>query len=437
MFRTSLSLMVIGISIGLVTAACSKASEEEQKKSDPIVIDVGDDGSTNPDGVDTDGDGVADTIPKAGDGNGGEIPISSVSYKKVVENSCNLEVNEPESLPAKIEMVVDVSSSMTQTANGSSRNKWLETRDAIVDGFVGTAASGGGLPDSVSVGLLFYPNINTNPKTTAADVSTCVKVDAMIPMAQLGPNQSGSQRSKLRDALNGIQLGPQGTPTYDALKYGAEVGLLEGGKSYGGEPYVVVITDGYPTLTVGCSNPQGKITDVDPQPIVDLIDELYKSHGVRTYLIGSPGSENSREWMSQAAVVGHTAPAGCDEEGPNWCHMDLTTQSNFAQALRDGLAVIAGEVVSCNYNVLATGVDGSREVDPMLTTVMVKYGDGSTALINRDDTPTGCQTGWYLDTAKKQVVLCEATCKKVQGDAKAGITVSYGCPSPISGDPIL
>lgn len=436
MSRKTLSFALIGIAIASVLAACSKAVEDE-KQGQPIVVAIGNDDSTDstdPKGVDTDGDGVADSIAKAGSGTGGEIPITAENYQKVVENSCNLEVNEPETVPAKIEMVVDVSSSMTQTASGSTRNKWLETRDAIVNAFVGAAGSDGGLPATVSVGLLFYPNINTSPKTTPSDISTCVKVDAMIPMKALGGNEAGSQRSVLRDALNGIQLGPQGTPTYDALRYGAEVGLLEGGKSLGGEPYVVLITDGMPTLSADCSNPQGRVSDVDPQPIVDLVSELYSAHGVKTYLIGSPGSENGREWMSHAAVLGHTAPAGCDEAGPNWCHMDLTSQPDFGQALLEGLQTIAGEVVSCNYDVYATGVDGTTTVDPMLTTVVAKYGDGTRALINRDDTPNGCTTGWYLDSAKKQVVLCAETCAKVQGDAKAGITVSYGCPTPVSSD---
>jgi hypothetical protein len=448
MSRTSLSFALIGIAIGSILAACSKASEDEDR-GQQLVVNVGAGGSADSSGVDTNGDGKADTttnagvdtngdgkpdtIANAGDGQGGEIAISAENYSKVVASSCNLEVNEPETVPAKIMMVVDVSSSMKQTASGSTRNKWLETRDAIVEAFVGSD-SGGGLPGTVSVGLLFYPNINTSPTTKPADVTACVKTDAMIPIKELGGNESGSQRATLRNALNGIQLGPQGTPTFDALRYGAEVGLLQGGKSLGGEPYVVLITDGMPTLSPDCTNPQGRISDVDPQPIVDLIDGLYKDSGVKTYLIGSPGSENGRTWMSRAAVLGHTAPADCDEEGPNWCHMDLTTQPNFGQALLEGLQTIAGDVVSCNYDIYATGADGSGAVDPMLTTVIARYGDGTRALVNRDDSPSDCTTGWYLDSGKKQVVLCSETCAKVQSDSKAGITVSYGCPTPVSSD---
>lgn len=430
MSRTSLSLLVFGTAIFTVLSACSSSSTGDEGTAGPGTRIPIDDGPTDPGGVDTDGDAIADTIPKAGDGNGGEIPITKNTYTKVVENSCNLEVNEPETFPAKLELVVDVSSSMTQTAAGSTRSKWLETRDAITDAFVGPTTSGGGLPDSISIGLLFYPNISTNPKPTPADITTCVKTDAMIPMGPLGTNVAGSQRSTLRDALTNIQLGPQGTPTYDALIYGTDVGLLQGGASFGGQPYVVLITDGMPTLSPQCSNPNGSISDVDPQPIVDLIDSEWKQNRVKTFLVGSPGSEKGRAWMSKAAVLGQTAAAGCSVTGPNWCHMDLTSQPDFGQALRDGLAVIAGQVVSCNYDVLAKGLDQSLTVDPMLTTVMVRYGDGSSALVNRDDTPEGCNSGWHLDASKKQVVLCSDTCSRVQSDPLAGITVSYGCPTP-------
>lgn len=415
MFKDRLSLFVLGITVSAGQWACSAQTDDEDSNSRQqpgVSVPIGPQG---PDGV-----------PKPGEGNGGAVTITKDIYDRVVSNSCNLEVNEPETLPSKIEMVVDVSSSMTETAPGSTRNKWLETRDAIIDAFVGT--SGGGLSNTTAVGLLFYPNIDTSPKTSPSDLATCVRTDAMIPMQTLGDNAANSQRSMLRDALTRIQLGPRGTPTFDALKYGTETGLLQGGQAFDGESYVVLITDGMPTLAPNCSNPNGNISDVDPQPIVDLIDEQYRQNGVKTYLIGSPGSEKGRAWMSRAAVLGHTAAPGCSEAGPNWCHMDLTTNPDFGQALRDGLGVIAGEVVSCSYNVYAKSVDESQTVDPMLTTVIARFGDGSYELVNRDDTPGDCKSGWYLDGEKKRVVMCGETCGKIQSDPLAGVTVSYGCP---------
>lgn len=440
MSRTNLVLALFGVNLLCGPWACSTQVDDEgtQPANPGTPIPIGVDPS-DPGGIDTDGDGIPDTIPRAGDSNGGEVAITTDGYQKVVAGSCNLEVNEPETLPSKIEMVVDVSSSMTETAPGSTRNKWLETRDAIIGAFVGApgGANGAGLPDTTAVGLLFYPNIDTSPKKTPSDVSTCVKTDAMIPMQALGTNAADSQRSRLREAITSIQLGPRGTPTYDGLKYGTEVGLLQGGANFSGEAYVVLITDGMPTLAPDCSNPNGNISDVDPQPIVDLIDLQFRQNGVKTYLIGSPGSEKGRAWMSRAAILGHTAIPGCNESGPNWCHMDLTTYPDFGKALRDGLSVIAGEVVSCSYNVYAKGVDASRTVNPMLTTVMVRYGDNSHVLINRDDTPDGCTTGWHLDSEMKRVVLCNETCTKVQSDPLAGVTVSYGCLTAVPGGGIL
>ena len=49
---------------------------------------------------------VPDIVPKPGGGTGGEIPITTDVQTKLVDNSRNLEVHEPASLRAKIEMVV-------------------------------------------------------------------------------------------------------------------------------------------------------------------------------------------------------------------------------------------------------------------------------------------------------------------------------------------
>ncbi len=111
---------------------------------------------------------------------------------------------------------------------------------------------------------------------------------------------------------------------------------------------MVLITDGLPTLTLEC---MGDVDDgggfggggmpqpVDSQPIVDEISQA-REDGVRTFLIGSPGSEGGREWMSEAAILGATAAAGCRLDGDPYRHMDMTTAPDFSAALRAGLRQI-------------------------------------------------------------------------------------------------
>lgn len=369
--------------------------------------------------------------PAPGTGKGGVVPITQAGWDAALEAACNGSSGETEGQPAKIEMVVDVSSSMKQTTTGSNESKWVQTRDAIVAGFVGTPGGGTGLPNDVAVGLLFYPNVQTDPSPTPKDVSTCVNTAAAIPMASLGADVAGSQRQKLRDALNGMQLGPTGTPTWDAMNYATTVELLQKAETVAGNPYIVLITDGMPTLQPECRNDSGTTSDVDPEPIVQLIDGFYKKSGVKTFLIGSPGSESGRDWMSRAAVAGQTAAAGCSPSGPNYCHMDLTTSKNFGADLTAALKTIGGAVLSCEYNVVGKSIDETKDVDPMKTVVLASYSSGEQVLIARDDTPEDCTEGWYLKADTNQVVFCSETCKKVQGDSAAHVAVIFGCDETV------
>jgi hypothetical protein len=385
--------------------------------------DKGKDTGTNTDTGSSIGTGTGTGTSSPGTGEGGVTKATEKTWTTAAESACNGETSEPESIPAKIEMVVDVSSSMTNVVGNAT--KWAQTQDAIVAGFVGDGAAATGLPDSVAVGLLFYPNMQTveaNLKKEK-DVSLCVNTGAAIPMVALGV---GNQRQKLRDALNGIQLGPRGTPTYDALNYAANTELLDKAANVSGKPYIVIITDGFPTLSQNCYNSTGNIQNVDPEPIVKLIDNLWQEKGIKTFLIGSPGSEDSRDWMSRAAVLGQTAAAGCNPAGPNWCHMDLTTSTDFGAALTSALQAIAGSVVSCNYNILTEGVEGGS-VDPNMTVVLARFTDGSVEMVNRDDTPDDCTEGWYVDSGSNQVVFCKETCNKVQSDPGIQLQVLFGC----------
>jgi hypothetical protein len=407
------------VPIAFLPAACGSDKGAEKN---------GDAGVETSDSISTSTDTGTGTGTGNGNGNGGVSEGTDTTWQSAAASACNGTSSEPESIPAKIEMVVDVSSSMTQTTNGSNLTKWEQTQTSIVAAFVGDGAAAQGLPDSVAVGLLFYPNTQRDQGTLrqTAPVRQCVNTDAAIPIATLGPDVSGSQRQKLRDALNGIVLEYTGTPTWDALNYGAYTELLEKGASVGGKPYIVLITDGMPTISGQCTNAQGSITDVDPEPIVTLIDKLWQEQGVKTFLIGSPGSENGREWMSRAAVLGGTAKAGCQEAGPNWCHMDLTVSEDFGAALTAALQAIAGSVASCNYKILAEGVNGGT-VDAKQTVVLAKYSSGAVEIVHRDDTPADCTQGWYIDDATNEVVFCSETCHKVQSDTAVQLQVLFGC----------
>lgn len=345
---------------------------------------------------------------------GGTFLASPQEIEQLTAKECAGWQAEPEGLSAVLMMVIDVSSSMNREAPGAGGlSKWEVARAALLDAVVGTPANAG-LPENIAVGLLFYPNQRTTITREGGPLSMCLNTEAMVLPALLGP-AGAPHRTLVANAIATVELN-RSTPTHDAYTYGFDEGLLKSATL--GERHMLLITDGTPTVVKNCMD------GGDPRPIVDEITRVAQA-GVKTFLIGVPGSERNRPWMSEAAVIGGTAIAGCSQAGPeNWCHMDMTTAPDFSQALRDGLARVAGAVIPCAYDTVT--VEGGQRIDPTKTNVSYS-GKAGTFVVVRDDIGE-CTEGWKFND-QGLVELCPATCKTVQEDSEARVKVSYGCES--------
>ncbi|MET0791057.1 MAG: hypothetical protein ABW061_06005, partial [Polyangiaceae bacterium] len=359
----------------------------------------------------------------------------------ITNAACAAWTGQGENLPAVLELVIDTSLSMDDPAPGSMSSKWVVMRQAL------TAAIAG-LPASVSLGALYYPNENARSSSAAQDVTACVNTRAMVPIAALGPAGS-RQRTTINSSLQALRPASY-TPTHDAYKYALDSGL---------EPYqstaakfMLLITDGAPTMSLGCimAAPTGGMTgagggfggpggvggpttiaDAPTAPIVAEIAGAKASNNVRTFVIGSPGSEMSsqggmdmRPWLSAAATAGGTATPGCSDAGPAFCHLDMTQAPDFGAALQAGLASIAGQVVDpCTFTIPPP--PNGQSIDPNLTNLILTAADGSAKLVLPDNSGT-CTEGWQFD-GTNQVVLCSQTCSEVKADPQAHVQVVFGC----------
>lgn len=390
-------------------------------------------GSDDDDGSGPGGDGAGGFSlgPGGGPGSarvrdGGSVELNEEEVRDILNAQCTGWSAEGENLPAVLQLVVDVSRSMRERAPGSDRSKWAVTRDALEDAIAQ-------LPPSVAVGLLLYPNRGIRQYgSTEQEVSACVDTDAMIPIAPLG--QSGSNhRQSLAEAFEDATI-ENYTPTHDAYAHAlndTNNGLL----AYQGNAskFMLLITDGAPTLSQSCVNPGGGngVSDAPTQPIIDDIEAAFDDHGVRTFLIGSPGSEESSEsgtdmrpWLSQAALAGGTATSGCDADGPDFCHMDMTEEPDFGAALSQGLASIAGQIIdSCTFAL--PDPPAGETIDPKLTNVIITWGDGKSSLILGDDIGD-CTVGWQAD-GTRELTLCPETCDSVKADNGARLHLAFGC----------
>jgi hypothetical protein len=355
---------------------------------------------------------------------GGLVPLTPDQVNEIENAACTGWAAEGENLPAVLQLVVDVSGSMDDPApGGNRRSKWQVTREALRDA-IDT------LPASVSAGVLYYPNRDTGGSTSMRPVNACVNVDEMVPIGILG-NDGSPQRNALQSSLDDANTDSY-TPTHDAYHHALKQSL-EPFQSQANK-FMLLITDGAPTMSLGCiggstGGMMGSVMDAPTQPIVDEIKAAF-GVGIRTFLIGSPGSEESSEsnmdmrpWLSKAAQEGGTAKAGCQVDGPNFCHLDMTQESDFGQALVDGLATVVGQIIDTCTFAVPPAPDG-QTVDPNLTTLIIESSMGATLAL--PDDKGDCGEGWRFN-ASGQVELCPATCEKIKGDASARVQLMFGC----------
>jgi hypothetical protein len=366
---------------------------------------------------------------------GGRTELTAAQVDEILGAECTGWSGEGESVPATLQLVVDTSGSMTQQPpGGNGPSKWEITRAAL-------EAAIAGLPPAVSVGVLYYPNKNVTSSAKAAPgpVSDCVTIDAAVPLAPLG-DAGSPQRTSFESSLDAVSVESY-TPTHDAYKYALEQHLVPYPAA---SKFLLLITDGAPTIDLGCTWPtEPAVTgelydgagseDGATDPIVAQVQAALDTHGIRTFLIGAPGSEKSvesgtdkRPWLSQAAIAGGTDTPGCTVEGPDYCHFDMTESADFAAELTAGLAAISSQVVNdCTFKVPADAPGGGT-IEPEDTQVIIEWGNGKKSLLIPDGIGE-CSDGWRYNTADQTIVLCNMTCDEVQVDPQAVVHVSFGC----------
>jgi len=420
MKTTALLCCVSGLVFSL---GCGSSKEGESKVAPAGAGSVGVGGSGSLDV----GSGGSAGLPGSGQRMGGILPLTPDQVAAINNNACQGWSAKPEAKPAVLEFVVDTSLSMNevpgsstpQTQPGRPRmpmgpTKWQSTREAL-------EAVIAKLPETIAAGLLFYPNMANQARSQPTTVDRCVDTRAGIAPALLTP----AQKMRLLAAFDATS--PNGwTPTDAAYEYALQTELLP--SQLPGDKYVLLITDGQPTLRGDCTsagNGAG-ITPVESQPIVDHIgDALGK--GVRTFLIGSPGSEGGRAWMSEAAIVGGTAAAGCKVMGPPYCHLDMTTAADFGAALEAGLNKLTGSI-ACTYDIPDPGQD--QVIDHDRINLVVTTASGTQLILPDDD--ADCDEGFRI--SGNQVVLCDGTCSRVQREGDS-IQLLFGCQSGTIGVP--
>ncbi len=293
--------------------------------------------------------------------------------------------------PVDLFIMFDRSGSMAQ--NG----KWTNTTAAL-KAFFAAPESGG-----LRVALRFFADMGCD--APACNLNICSQ--PLVPLAALtaAPAPADMQELALTTAVNSkFPFG--GTPMYAALG-GAE----QWAKAYAfnhpdDKVAVVLVTDGEPK---GC--------DEDVTHIAALAQDALTNGGVQTYALGLAGSNEAQ--MNLIASAGGTNAA------------ILIGNGNAEAELLAAFKKIQGDQLACDFPIPTQ--DGGMAVDPKLINVDFTPSGGMTEVFGQvpDEAACGWGDGWYYDDPNQptKILLCPASCAKVQADEHPKVDVLVGCAS--------
>ncbi|MDD9944897.1 MAG: VWA domain-containing protein [Myxococcales bacterium] len=369
--------------------------------------------------------------PNFGNADPGEAPetrpatplSSGPRVDAILNGSCASSTVQTELLPANVLFALDRSASMVCNpppttdsrdcetmpirADSAKPSKWEITIEALQNAIEL-------MPGNATVGLSYFSRNDRCGVNSAPNVP--LSMNTVV------------HREAIANSMQSVTPGG-GTPlvgatilAYQHLHQAALAGKIAG------NGFVVLITDG--AQSEMCSNPP-MCEDADSCTSLLINKEVVRAAapgvGIRTFVIGVPGSEPSRDQLSEIAVHGGTAPVDCDAS-QGACHFDMTAVPNLAEALTDALKQITTRAVSCEFDAPRPQ---TGELDLSLVNVVYTPGDGSAPQLVVQDPRVACDggaNGWQFIAGNARIRLCGEACDVIRADPGGGVEVVLGCP---------
>lgn len=292
---------------------------------------------------------------------------------------------------------------------GDGPSKWQVTADALLD-----ALTQLGSHDSVKVGVSLFPRAGSQ-----CDVSQ----DPDLELAKAGAAMLDSMSTSLEDVV------PDGeTPIAGSTILGyAHLADQLRARKLAGNTYLVLITDGNETCK--------------PSELEKLLTEdvplALNGFGIRTFVVGAPGSEDARALLSKIAYLGGTAVSedcdhGDDSETAN-CHRDMTRSTDFAGDLAATLTQIAqSKTLTCEFQVPKNPDGGGVNLSQVNVNFRANP-DAEPIAVGRDPGPSGsCQgkeAGWTYSADNSKILLCGTSCDAAEAAPEGSVEIILGCPT--------
>jgi hypothetical protein len=335
-----------------------------------------------------------------------------------VDGACGGTSMKATARDANLLLVVDRSGSMLQKPTGFAVKKWEAVSTALRDALTPVAGR-------TNLGLQLYPS------REAASGNVCAV--ATGPSAIDVPVGPGAET--LDEILTAVSTTvPAGaTPTGLALAEAHAYFTTGAGRDLQGDKYVILATDGGPNCGTAtsctaeqcttnidgscsagrnCCDPAtggSRISCLDESGVLAQLEAL-KSAGVKTFVVGIPGTEGYRTTLDRFAEAG-----GQVNTSGSTKYFAVSAEGGVG-GLTSVFAMITGELItSCRIS-LEDAAPDPEKINVYVDDVVV---------------PRGGENGWELDpsTTPPSIVIKGSTCEKVKTTGARAISVIYGCPT--------
>jgi von Willebrand factor type A domain len=318
-------------------------------------------------------------------------------------------------------MVIDKSGSMTDEPSGFGTDKWSALKTALGHALNGVAAD-------VNVGLLMYP-YSTAQQIPLVCHGGCCEVPDGASAVNVDIDSGTRSLPRILAALDAVDPGG-GTPTAQALARANDYFTTGAGAALKGNNYVLLATDGGPncnsnnscgadrcTTNLDGQCDSGNCCKASGEGCLDDIEvtgqlRTLLSHGVRTFVVGIPGTEAYSDYLDGFAVAG-------GEPNP------ATPPSYYAVSPKDGVQGLEDVFTGITSQLLRSCTIQLAEDPPKLELVNLAID----CEVIKPSAKDG--SGWTIDTHQTpgSVVLSGPICDRVQRQGATRVDVVYGCPT--------
>ncbi|MGC4091286.1 MAG: hypothetical protein QM756_26095 [Polyangiaceae bacterium] len=153
--------------------------------------------------------------------------------------------------------------------------------------------------------------------------------------------------------------------------------------------------------------------------------------GFHTLVIGTPGSAlteagtDARPWLSRAARIGQgNVSWECNDDGPDYCHLDTSTSDDPALVISDFLKR-AYSVPS--WDCLLPIGESTRQLLSSSYDVSVVVTTASGVFSLRRSTTSDCQTGFRELPDSGDIELCPSTCARLADLGTSQLAIYFSC----------